>query len=107
MPSRNTTPLSPYPLSPWISSSSPQRFFRPLGTHRNRHFPPPISPSSLPRPLHPPPSPCSSHCPTPLTICSIYLPPCVPYTSQDLHSLLSQFPSPLLFVGDFNLRDPP
>src|SRR5215469_16984501 len=42
----------------------------------------------------------------PLTICSIYLPPCVPYTSQDLHSLLSQLPSPLLLVGDFNLHDP-
>src|SRR5215469_9124847 len=66
MPSRNTTPLSPYPLSPWISPSSPQRVFRPLGTHRNRYFPPPISPSSLPRPLHPPPSPRSAHCPTPL-----------------------------------------
>src|SRR5215469_15937383 len=60
--------------------------------------------SSVPQSLT---SPSSSLPPSkPLTICSIYLPPCVHYTSQDLHSLLSQLPSPLLLVGDFNLRDP-
>ena len=40
----------------------------------------------------------------PLTVCSLYLPPSVPYTAQDLQHLLSQLPPPLLLVGDFNLR---
>jgi ribonuclease HI len=41
---------------------------------------------------------------TPLTICSLYLPPCVPYSFQDFQQLLSQLPPPVLLVGDFNLR---
>jgi hypothetical protein len=42
--------------------------------------------------------------PTPLTICSIYLPPCVPYSTQDFTHLLPQLPPPVLLLGDFNLR---
>ena len=38
------------------------------------------------------------------TICSMYLSPNIPVTKQELHSVLSQLPRPLLLLGDMNAK---
>jgi hypothetical protein len=42
----------------------------------------------------------------PLKICSLYLPPNITVTSDELESIVRQLPSPLLFLGDFNAHNP-
>ena len=39
-----------------------------------------------------------------ITLCSLYLPPTVTININDLHNLLSQLPSPVLLMGDFNAQ---
>jgi len=48
---------------------------------------------------------CRLSTPTPLTLCSIYLPPASSWTHTDLISLTSQLASPVLLLGDFNAHD--
>ena len=42
----------------------------------------------------------------PLIICSIYLPPNVTLTYEDLDNLVGQLPQPFLLLGDFNAHNP-
>lgn len=37
-----------------------------------------------------------------ITICSLYIPPSVPCSAEDLSGLLNQLPPPILLLGDFN-----
>jgi len=48
---------------------------------------------------------CRLSTPQPLTLCSIYLPQSSSWMHADLMSLISQLPSPVLLLGDFNARD--
>ena len=41
-----------------------------------------------------------------ITICSVYLPPRAAFTNADIQSLLDQFPSSFLLLGDFNAHNP-
>ena len=41
-----------------------------------------------------------------ITICSIYLPPDLVFTYNDIHLLINQLPSPFLLLGDFNAHNP-
>lgn len=43
--------------------------------------------------------------PSPLTVCSLYLPPGTHVPSQHLEQLCQQLPSPLLLLGDFNAHN--
>jgi exonuclease III len=45
---------------------------------------------------------CRISTPQPLTICSIYLPPSSSWKHTDLLSIVSQLPTPILLLGDFN-----
>ena len=42
----------------------------------------------------------------PITICSIYLPPSTNIDIADLDAIVSQLPSPVLLLGDFNAHSP-
>jgi hypothetical protein len=42
----------------------------------------------------------------PLTICSLYLPPNITVTNDELESIVRQLPSPFLLLGDFNAHNP-
>jgi len=42
----------------------------------------------------------------PITLCSIYLPPSTNIDIADLDAIVTQLPSPILFVGDFNAHSP-
>jgi ribonuclease HI len=42
----------------------------------------------------------------PITLCSIYLPPSINIDIADLDAIVSQLPSPILFLGDFNAHSP-
>ena len=42
----------------------------------------------------------------PITICSLYLPPNMSISVQDLENLTQQLPEPYLLVGDFNSHNP-
>lgn len=44
--------------------------------------------------------------PTPLTVCSIYIPPNTKLTTDDLSELISLLPRPFLLDGDFNDHSP-
>jgi exonuclease III len=44
--------------------------------------------------------------PTPFTIINVYFPPHNPPSTQDLQTLITQCPAPLLLVGDVNARSP-
>lgn len=44
--------------------------------------------------------------PSPLTICSIYIPPTDMLRLEELTSLISSLPSPILLLGDFNAHSP-
>ena len=48
---------------------------------------------------------CRISIPQPLTVCSIYLPPTSSWTDTDLLNLVSQLPSPVLLLGDFNAHN--
>ncbi|PJE78783.1 hypothetical protein CI610_02271 [invertebrate metagenome] len=37
-----------------------------------------------------------------VTVCSIYLPPSIAFTSEQLNNLVSQLPAPYIILGDFN-----
>ena len=41
-----------------------------------------------------------------ITICSLYLPPDLHFSLDDLQSLVDQLPLPFLFLGDFNAHNP-
>lgn len=41
-----------------------------------------------------------------ITLCSVYIPPAVAVTLQDLDILLAQLPPPYIFLGDFNAHNP-
>ena len=41
-----------------------------------------------------------------ITLCSIYLPPLEDVQLAQLEEIISQLPTPFLFLGDFNARDP-
>ena len=41
-----------------------------------------------------------------ITVCSVYLPPDLVFSYNDIHSLLNQLPTPFLLLGDFNAHNP-
>ena len=41
-----------------------------------------------------------------ITVCSIYLPPDLDISFNDIHSLINQLPTPYLLLGDFNAHNP-
>lgn len=43
---------------------------------------------------------------TPVSICSIYLPPNSKWTAQDLQDIIQQLPAPTILLGDFNAHHP-
>ena len=43
--------------------------------------------------------------PVKMTICSIYLPPDLEVSQNELNSLISQLPSPFILCGDFNAHN--
>ena len=45
---------------------------------------------------------CRISLPQPVTLCSIYLPPTSSWSHADLLSLVSDLPSPVILMGDFN-----
>ena len=41
-----------------------------------------------------------------VTVCSLYLPPKVPFNVTDIQNLIDQLPTPFLILGDFNAHNP-
>ena len=41
-----------------------------------------------------------------ITICSIYLPPRLRFTANDIQDLIDQLPTPFVVLGDFNSHNP-
>ena len=41
-----------------------------------------------------------------MTICSIYLPPDLTFSTNDIQNIIDQLPSPFLILGDFNAHNP-
>jgi exonuclease III len=48
---------------------------------------------------------CRISIPRPITVCSVYLPPTSTWNHNDLLPLVSQLPSPVMLVGDFNAHN--